>query len=363
MERGWAAGPDNDVVGVASIGKKGIDLTGCKFGDLVAECPIGKSRQGYVWLLRCECGHAVYRHAGRIRYQIAQGMHPSCPECTRALHRMKAEDREDTRREKYRYQWAKYKTLYTHRYTDWLCDQVAEKLEENGHRGPDSLPLSQAPSVTPEEHEHKGAKGSRGQLGAYLHPIGDDTRERYWLCFECKKDFHQGHGCVLCLEPVCSVCVENEKHICKTRWSFALDAYGFVDIDKIRVRPGETFTMDEIGLVFEVTRERIRQIECRVLRKIRHPTRSRILREFWCDDDELHINDRRGCLATAWTQQDGAKQWERWDIVESTTGWVHYVAASAVTNVTTACGRILSSPSRSTRVVTCQSCIEARELF
>jgi RNA polymerase primary sigma factor len=37
---------------------------------------------------------------------------------------------------------------------------------------------------------------------------------------------------------------------------------------------------EEVGQQFSVTRERIRQIEARALRKLRHPSRSRILRSF-----------------------------------------------------------------------------------
>ena len=39
-------------------------------------------------------------------------------------------------------------------------------------------------------------------------------------------------------------------------------------------------TLEEVGLQFSVTRERIRQIEAKVLRKLKHPSRSRILRTF-----------------------------------------------------------------------------------
>jgi RNA polymerase primary sigma factor len=39
-------------------------------------------------------------------------------------------------------------------------------------------------------------------------------------------------------------------------------------------------TLEEVGSVFEVTRERIRQIEVKALKKLKHPRRSHILRSF-----------------------------------------------------------------------------------
>ena len=39
-------------------------------------------------------------------------------------------------------------------------------------------------------------------------------------------------------------------------------------------------TLEEVGKQFDVTRERIRQIEAKALRKLRHPTRSDVLKSF-----------------------------------------------------------------------------------
>ncbi|RJO64200.1 MAG: RNA polymerase sigma factor RpoD [Candidatus Omnitrophota bacterium] len=46
------------------------------------------------------------------------------------------------------------------------------------------------------------------------------------------------------------------------------------------IQDGCPRTLEEVGNIFKVTRERIRQIEAKVLKKLRHPTRSRRLRAF-----------------------------------------------------------------------------------
>ncbi len=43
---------------------------------------------------------------------------------------------------------------------------------------------------------------------------------------------------------------------------------------------GKAHTLEEVGQAFDVTRERIRQIESKALRKLRHPSRSKMLRDF-----------------------------------------------------------------------------------
>ncbi len=54
------------------------------------------------------------------------------------------------------------------------------------------------------------------------------------------------------------------------------------DVLKLRfgLEDGRTRTLEEVGKEFNVTRERIRQIEAKALRKLRHPSRSRKLKDF-----------------------------------------------------------------------------------
>ena len=54
------------------------------------------------------------------------------------------------------------------------------------------------------------------------------------------------------------------------------------EIIKLRygLRDGYTYTLEEVGRIFKVTRERVRQIEAKAVRKLQHPVRSRQLKGF-----------------------------------------------------------------------------------
>ncbi|HCN55221.1 RNA polymerase sigma factor RpoD [Leuconostoc citreum] len=70
------------------------------------------------------------------------------------------------------------------------------------------------------------------------------------------------------LESVLETLTDREENVLRLR-------FGLED--------GRTRTLEEVGRVFGVTRERIRQIEAKALRKLRHPSRSKQLKDFMDD--------------------------------------------------------------------------------
>jgi RNA polymerase primary sigma factor len=67
------------------------------------------------------------------------------------------------------------------------------------------------------------------------------------------------------IEEVLKTLTYREREILKLR-------YGIGD--------GYTYTLEEVGKIFKVTRERVRQVEAKAIRKLQHPVRSRKLQGF-----------------------------------------------------------------------------------
>ncbi|HWP39890.1 MAG TPA: sigma-70 family RNA polymerase sigma factor, partial [Tepidisphaeraceae bacterium] len=67
------------------------------------------------------------------------------------------------------------------------------------------------------------------------------------------------------IEQVLKTLTYREREIIKLR-------YGIGD--------GYTYTLEEVGRIFKVTRERVRQVEAKAIRKLQHPVRARKLEGF-----------------------------------------------------------------------------------
>jgi RNA polymerase primary sigma factor len=67
------------------------------------------------------------------------------------------------------------------------------------------------------------------------------------------------------IEQVLKTLTYREREILKLR-------YGIGD--------GYTYTLEEVGRIFKVTRERVRQVEAKAIRKLQHPVRARKLASF-----------------------------------------------------------------------------------
>jgi RNA polymerase primary sigma factor len=101
-------------------------------------------------------------------------------------------------------------------------------------------------------------------------PVGDEGDTHFGDFIEDKKAVSPANATAYAmlreqLEGVLGTLTEREKKVLRLR-------FGIGD--------GYPRTLEEVGIIFKVTRERVRQIEAKALRKLRHPIRSRKLQNF-----------------------------------------------------------------------------------
>jgi RNA polymerase primary sigma factor len=132
---------------------------------------------------------------------------------------------------------------------------------------------------TPEEigrHMRMGVSKVRGILKiaqepiSLQTPIGDDGDTSFGDFIEDKSAVSPANATTYSMlkehmEEVLATLTERERKVLRFR-------FGIGD--------GYPRTLEEVGSIFNVTRERVRQIEAKALRKLRHPTRSRKLKTF-----------------------------------------------------------------------------------
>jgi RNA polymerase primary sigma factor len=146
--------------------------------------------------------------------------------------------------------------------------RVSRRLVQEYGREPTNEEISEGMEVSPEKVQEI-LKISQGPVSLET-PIGEEEDSHLGDFIEDKSGLAPADAASyqLLREQVGSVLGtlnDREKRVLQLR--FGLD-------------DGRGRTLEEVGKEFGVTRERIRQIEAKALRKLRHPSRSQKLRDF-----------------------------------------------------------------------------------
>ena len=121
-------------------------------------------------------------------------------------------------------------------------------------------------------HPGEGAGDPAVRPGTDLTGPDDRRRGRHQL-----GDFIEDSEAVVAVDAVSFTLLQDQLHAVLA--SLAEREAGIVRL-RFGLTDGRPRTLDEIGQVYGVTRERIRQIESKTMTKLRHPSRSRLLRDF-----------------------------------------------------------------------------------
>jgi RNA polymerase primary sigma factor len=121
----------------------------------------------------------------------------------------------------------------------------------------------------PEEKIRKVLKIAKEPISMET-PIGDDEDSHLGDFIEDKNieapmDSATGSGLKYATTDILGTLTQREAKVLRMRFGIGMNT---------------DHTLEEVGKQFDVTRERIRQIEAKALRKLRHPSRSEHLRSF-----------------------------------------------------------------------------------
>jgi RNA polymerase primary sigma factor len=128
--------------------------------------------------------------------------------------------------------------------------EIAEKI---------SIPVEKVNGILKISKEPISLETPIGEEDSHLRDFIEDKATLSPLDFAIRDDMKKKIDKILCSLP------SKEEKIIRKRFGIGLDA---------------PRTLEEVGLEFDVTRERIRQIEVKAIRKLKHPSRSKWLREF-----------------------------------------------------------------------------------
>ena len=152
---------------------------------------------------------------------------------------------------------------------------VAKTLVQRMGREPSFEEIAKEASVSPEE-VRKIMHSSKPLISLH-RPIGEGQDR-------CFGDLTEDTGTV---SPVASASQE----MLKDRIEQVLDTLSDPEKEILKLRfgigDGQTYTLEEVGKRFRLSRERIRQIEAKAVRKLQHPCRSRQLEGFLDGTDEV----------------------------------------------------------------------------
>jgi RNA polymerase primary sigma factor len=145
--------------------------------------------------------------------------------------------------------------------------KMSRELVQELGREPSPFEIAEQLKI-PEEKVHGILKISKepisletpiGEEDSHLMDFIEDKAMLSPLDFAIQDDMRKKIDQILCSLP------PKEEKIIRKRFGIGVDA---------------PHTLEEVGLEFDVTRERIRQIEVKAIRKLKHPSRSKWLREF-----------------------------------------------------------------------------------
>lgn len=145
---------------------------------------------------------------------------------------------------------------------------VAKNLVQELGREPTIEEVAEAAGVNPVEAE-RVLRVARGPI-SIDRPVGEGDEQAYG---DFIPDPHEGG-------PVSAATQE----MLKDKIDLLLKTLTYREREIIKLRfglgDGYTYTLEEVGRIFKVTRERVRQIEAKAVRKLQHPARSKQLRGF-----------------------------------------------------------------------------------